>query len=257
MRFGSGIPSLDVRAGAIIVSVLLVFVAACGGGDSGDSAAPGGRQGGGGEAATVAAATEQRDQAAAVASTRLTRLREDITALQERAAAEDELDSDQVLALNTLSGRLDDADRTLSGLRSVAPESWQDANTAMDQALSDIESSYSQVRDALDAELTRLEAERRMREEKRKQEIRATGLVKGLDGEEYVICTDATVKKVQQALKDQGFYKGDVTGHLSELTMKAIGAFQEQNGLWVSGVPTPWTRGWLFGEIKAEEAEGA
>ncbi len=250
MKLGRGTPSLLVRAGAIVISVVLPLLAACGGG-SDDSAATGEARGGG-EAAGDAG-TAERDSAAAAAATRLSKLRQDITALQEGAEAEDELPSDQVASLTALAGRLDEADRSISTLRTATPEGWQDAKAAADRTLVDIESSFSQLRGALEGERTRLEAERREREEKRRQEIRATGLVTGMDDEDYAICSEATVKKVQQALKDKGLYKGEVTGHLSERTMKGVAAFQEQTGLWATGVPTPLTRSWLFGEITADE----
>ena len=46
----------------------------------------------------------------------------------------------------------------------------------------------------------------------------------------------------QRALQAQGFYSGEAHRYLDEETMKALGEFQKQKGLKVSGVPTPRTR---------------
>jgi peptidoglycan hydrolase-like protein with peptidoglycan-binding domain len=67
-------------------------------------------------------------------------------------------------------------------------------------------------------------------------------LVKGLDGGTYEPYSPAIVQRVQKALKAAGLYQGEENGILDDGTMKAIGDFQEKNGLKVSGVPTPNTR---------------
>jgi peptidoglycan hydrolase-like protein with peptidoglycan-binding domain len=46
---------------------------------------------------------------------------------------------------------------------------------------------------------------------------------------------DQTIENVQQALKDQGFYYGEVTGDKNADTTAAIRRFQIRNGLQVSG----------------------
>jgi peptidoglycan hydrolase-like protein with peptidoglycan-binding domain len=52
---------------------------------------------------------------------------------------------------------------------------------------------------------------------------------------------DQTVQSVQQALKDQGFYYGDVTGDKSSETTAAIRRYQIRNGLQVTGETNPET----------------
>ena len=44
----------------------------------------------------------------------------------------------------------------------------------------------------------------------------------------------ARVKKVQQALKDKGFYSGPIDGMLGPKTRDAIGSFQKANNLHVT-----------------------
>jgi peptidoglycan hydrolase-like protein with peptidoglycan-binding domain len=73
-------------------------------------------------------------------------------------------------------------------------------------------------------------------------------LVKGLDGGAYEPYSPAIVQKVQKALKAAGLYQGEENGILDDGTMKAIGEFQENNDLKVSGVPTPNTRKLLLRE---------
>src|SRR5690349_10069478 len=53
------------------------------------------------------------------------------------------------------------------------------------------------------------------------------------------VSTDQTVQSVQQALKDQGFYYGNVTGENSAETTAAIRRYQIRNGLQVTGKMNP------------------
>jgi peptidoglycan hydrolase-like protein with peptidoglycan-binding domain len=52
---------------------------------------------------------------------------------------------------------------------------------------------------------------------------------------------DQTVQSIQQALKDQGFYYGNVTGDKSAETTAAIRRYQIRNGLQVTGEINPET----------------
>src|SRR5438093_7200271 len=52
---------------------------------------------------------------------------------------------------------------------------------------------------------------------------------------------DQTVQSVQQALKDQGFYYGEVTGDKSSETTAAVRRYQIRNGLQVTGEINPET----------------
>jgi peptidoglycan hydrolase-like protein with peptidoglycan-binding domain len=61
--------------------------------------------------------------------------------------------------------------------------------------------------------------------------VYVAGLVRG----------DQTIQSVQQALKDQGFYYGNVTGDKSAQTTAAIRRYQIRNGLQVTGETDPET----------------
>jgi hypothetical protein len=67
-------------------------------------------------------------------------------------------------------------------------------------------------------------------------------LIQGLDGAPYESYLPEVVQQVQQALQEEGYYKGEITGTLDEDTMRALGEFQKEHQLAVTGVPTPRTR---------------
>jgi murein L,D-transpeptidase YcbB/YkuD len=67
-------------------------------------------------------------------------------------------------------------------------------------------------------------------------------MITGLDEEEYEPYKMSVIEAVQAALQRQGVYSGDVNGMLDEMTMQAIGEFQKQNGIHLSGIPSPKTR---------------
>jgi peptidoglycan hydrolase-like protein with peptidoglycan-binding domain len=56
-----------------------------------------------------------------------------------------------------------------------------------------------------------------------------------------LVRADQTVQSVQQALKDQGFYYGNVTGDKSAETTAAVRRYQIRNGLQVTGEINPET----------------
>src|SRR6201987_1706625 len=55
------------------------------------------------------------------------------------------------------------------------------------------------------------------------------------------VSADQTVQSVQQALKDQGFYYGNVTGDKSAETTAALRRYQIRSGLLVTGEVNPET----------------
>jgi murein L,D-transpeptidase YcbB/YkuD len=67
-------------------------------------------------------------------------------------------------------------------------------------------------------------------------------MITGLDGKEYEPYKTSVIEAVQAALQRAGVYSGTVNGVLDETTMQAIGEFQKQHGIHVSGVPSPKTR---------------
>lgn len=72
------------------------------------------------------------------------------------------------------------------------------------------------------------------------------GLIKGLDGGLYQPYKPSVIRETQQALKEKGLYDGPVNGRFDEATMHAVGKFQKEHDILVSGVPSPYTRAALF-----------
>ena len=54
------------------------------------------------------------------------------------------------------------------------------------------------------------------------------------------------MKKLQQRLKDLGYFSGSVSGDFGADTEVALRAFQERNGLWVDGVAGEDTQRMLY-----------
>jgi murein L,D-transpeptidase YcbB/YkuD len=71
-------------------------------------------------------------------------------------------------------------------------------------------------------------------------------MVTGLNGASYEAYLPSLIEQTQEALKAKDYYSGPVNGVLDHDTMEAIGKFQKDNGLTVSGVPSPETREYLF-----------
>jgi hypothetical protein len=78
------------------------------------------------------------------------------------------------------------------------------------------------------------------------QETKPIQLIQGLDGGDYEPYAPRVIERVQEALRSQGLYSGEVNGLLDQATMEALGEFQKQHSLQVCGVPTPSTRRVLF-----------
>ncbi|HIT68468.1 MAG TPA: peptidoglycan-binding protein [Candidatus Aphodomonas merdavium] len=58
--------------------------------------------------------------------------------------------------------------------------------------------------------------------------------------------TGSDVTRMQQRLKDLGYFTGSTTGTFGETTQSAVIAFQERNGLWVDGVAGEDTQRMLY-----------
>src|SRR5215468_12302535 len=54
-------------------------------------------------------------------------------------------------------------------------------------------------------------------------------------GSEKLLRADQTIQSVQQTLKDQGFYYGEITGEMNANLTAAIRRYQIRNGLQVTG----------------------
>src|SRR5213593_2189545 len=76
-------------------------------------------------------------------------------------------------------------------------------------------------------------------------------------GSMMLIRADQLVERVQQALKDQGFYYGEVTGEMNANATAAIRRYQIRNGLQVSGQLNAETLQSLGIDSSASAAPGA
>ena len=72
-------------------------------------------------------------------------------------------------------------------------------------------------------------------------------MIVGLDGGDYEQYLPSAVERAQARLRDLGLYAGPVDGELGKPTMEALGEFQRQHELQVSGVQSPMTRARLYG----------
>lgn len=140
-----------------------------------------------------------------------------------------------------LEQKLGDARDALQSLRESSSGKWQQQRDRVQNLLDEADSAYA-------ASQTRLaDLQRRGREKESVQAKRAkTGTLVGLDGVPYPTYRASVVERVQQALQEKGLYDGPSDGFLGKETMQAIAQFQKDNGLYVSGIPSPRTRAMLL-----------
>lgn len=62
-----------------------------------------------------------------------------------------------------------------------------------------------------------------------------------------------TIQKAQQALKERGFYKGELNGKMDSVTKNAVRAFQAQQGIRETGRLNKETRQRLGIEVATDE----
>ncbi len=67
--------------------------------------------------------------------------------------------------------------------------------------------------------------------------------------------TVLSAQDIQTALKNAGFYSGEIDGKIGPETDKAIRSFQETNGLEADGIVGTKTKGLLVNYMKQPEAE--
>src|SRR5205814_10013077 len=70
---------------------------------------------------------------------------------------------------------------------------------------------------------------------KNRIEIKATAIALIFLGSIVLVRADQMIESVQQALKDQGFYYGEITGEKNANLTAAIRRFQIRNGLQING----------------------
>jgi len=192
---------------------------------------------------------------------------------EEAAAAEAAAEAER--QLEERRGELRQAREDLERMRQQADSGLPGDDPELAQTLDELEQAAAAAearlaedgaRDALDrVERLEEEASRRLEElraaeQQARQELRETyrqqveeapelppDLVRGLDGERYLGYLPSALERVQRELQDEGYYDGPVHGELDQDTQIAIARFQQRNGLYVSGIPSPYTRMELFG----------
>ncbi len=78
-------------------------------------------------------------------------------------------------------------------------------------------------------------------------------LVVARNGDKAMRIYKAVVRRAQEALRKEGFFKGKVTGEYDEATRQAVLAYQKKVGLQQTGLPDASTLMRLFGLIKNEK----
>ena len=78
-------------------------------------------------------------------------------------------------------------------------------------------------------------------------------LVVARNGDKAMRIYQAVVRRAQEALRKEGFFKGKVTGEYDEATRQAVLAYQKKAGLQQTGLPDAATLMRLFGLIKNEK----
>ncbi len=199
-----------------------------------------------------------KTEAEIAAEAEVARRAAETTALSDRAAqlnnAIDQIGGDggaeMPAALEATLSQVEEAqdgvERLLAELGQASGDGWEAARSRLDAALSDLEATKNGATTAVSDWQARVAAALAMRESGGTRIDPKTGLIQGLDGGDYGQYLPSAIERVQQRLRDMARYAGPVDGHLGAATMQAIGEFQKEQELQVSGVPSPMTRSRLF-----------
>lgn len=149
-------------------------------------------------------------------------------------------------AVSELGPKTGEVERLLTELQGASGEAWEGARGRLETALADLERASAAAAETLADWQRQEQSALAAREEKPPPIDPATGLIRGLDGGDYEQYLVSVVVKVQERLRRQGRYAGPADGRFDNATLEAVGRFQEEQNLQVSGVPSPMTRGRLF-----------
>ena len=149
-----------------------------------------------------------------------------------------------VRAVQEKSGEVE---RLLAELQAAGADQWEAVKSRLDAALAELESASSDASAAVQDWRSREAAVLTAREEGDSPIDAESGLIQGLDGGDYEPYKDSVIERVQTLMREQGRYAGPVDGRLDRHLMEALGSFQQEHELQVSGVPSPMTRSRLFG----------
>lgn len=189
------------------------------------------------------------------------RMQEETVALQERAASLREAaaslagsatqDGDTVpgaleSSIATVQAKAADVEQLTSALAGASGDAWDGAKSRLEAALAELDQAREAAAQAA-ADWSEREAEALAARAGGKSPIDPeTGLIEGLDGGQYEQYLVSVTEKVQNILRGKGLYAGPADGVFDTPTLEAVGAFQEQESLQRSGVPSPMTRARLF-----------
>lgn len=143
-------------------------------------------------------------------------------------------------------GKSAEPERLLVELQQASGDAWEAAHSRLEAALTEVEGARATAATALEEWQGKEQQALAARQDAESPVDPATGLIRGLDGGDYEQYLISVVEKVQEHLRRQGKYAGPVDGRFDRATLEAVGRFQEEHELQVSGVPSPMTRGRLF-----------
>ena len=177
------------------------------------------------------------------AQKKLAEHKESVAKLRDRVDSRDysapkEIES----SINELSKLVDESEQILANMERSSSKTQAD----LDAALKKLDDAIDTASKKLDEWSQREQAALKARENTKLPVDQDSGLIIGLDGGLYEHYKASQIEKAQQHLRELELYFGPVDGYFGKPTMDAIGAFQKQNSLQVSGVPSPMTRKYLY-----------
>ncbi len=164
---------------------------------------------------------------------------------ESSAALEVGAPADIEAAVNEVEAKRAEAERLLAELQQAGAEGFDDAQARLEAALGELDRASADASAGLEEWARREAAALAARGEGAPIDPQ-TGLIEGLDGGDYEQYLVSVVKRVQERLREQGRYAGPADGRFDRPTMEALGSFQKEQELQVSGVPSPMTRSRLF-----------
>ncbi len=236
---------MNQRKSFVFLSLIVVVLAFAGCGGA-DETAPGAAGAAGATEAvpTGDAAVDPAAERVKELSRRVDAVKDQLGGVRSDAAALMPTDDPE---LDGLLAKLDDEVKKVERKLSAAgadPGQVESALARVGQLQQEATAKIQALQAAEDS--ARTELQEKFRQAVEGQASLPADLITGLDGEIYLAYKRSVVERVQQQLRDARFYRGEVDGNLDEDTFVSIGRYQQLEGLYVSGIPSPMTRARLF-----------
>ena len=170
---------------------------------------------------------------------------------QEVAPAEAPAAEEQALleaSIRDLDAKLEAPQQLLAELRGAQGDDWTRLRDRLLEAVGSLEQASQATANAVSEWKQREQAALVARSDMELPIVAKSGLIRGLDDGDYEPYLVSVVERVQRELRAKGLYAGPADGFFDVTTREAVGRFQEQAGLAVSGVPSPMTRARLFSD---------